>query len=63
MHKKSQENYERITYKRLIQIKDGTPDTIELWLAFLKKHAVYGVGTKANVWQFEELGNCVLTLF
>lgn len=56
VHKKSQENYERITYKRLIQIKDGNPDTVELWLAFLKKHGVYGVGMKANVWQFEEIG-------
>lgn len=56
VHKKSQENYERITLKRVIQIKDGNPETIELWLAFLKKHAVYGVGMKANVWVFEEIG-------
>ncbi|KAL7266733.1 mitochondrial 37S ribosomal protein rsm10 [Rhizina undulata] len=56
VHKKSQENFERITHKRLIQIKDGNPETVELWLAFLRKHQFYGVGLKANVWDFNELG-------
>lgn len=54
--KKSQENFERITMRRLIQIKDGNPETVELWLAFLKKHAYYGIGMKANVWEYNELG-------
>ena len=62
VHKKSQENYERITYKRLIQVMDGHPETVELWLAFLKKHAIYGVGMKAHVWTFEELGTCVVVV-
>lgn len=59
VHKKSQENFERVTHKRLIQIKDGHPETVELWLAFLKKHQYYGVGMKANVWGFDELGTFV----
>ena len=42
--------------RRLIQIKDGNPETVELWLAFLKKHAYYGIGMKANVWEYNELG-------
>lgn len=54
--KKSQENFERITLRRLIQIQDGHPETVEVWLAFLRKHAYYGVGMKANVWQHEKLG-------
>lgn len=54
--KKSQENFERVTLRRLIQIQDGHPETVEIWLAFLRKHAYYGVGMKANVWQHEELG-------
>lgn len=54
--KKSQENFERITLRRLIQIQDGHPDTVEIWLAFLRKYAYYGVGMKANVWQHEKLG-------
>lgn len=56
VHKKSQENFERITTRRLIQILDGHPETVEIWLAFLRKHAYYGVGMKANVWEHEKLG-------
>ncbi len=56
IHKKSQENFERKTLRRLIQIKDGHPETVEIWLAFLKKHSYYGIGMKANVWGFERLG-------
>lgn len=54
--KKSQENFERITMRRLIQVKDGHPETVEIWLAFLKKHAYYGIGMKANVWEYNKLG-------
>jgi ribosomal protein S10 len=56
VHKKSQENFERITLRRLIQIKDGHPESVQLWLAFLRKHAFHGVGMKANVWEFDDLG-------
>jgi len=54
--KKSQENFQRITLRRLIQIQDGNPETVEIWLAFLRKHAYYGIGMKANVWAHEKLG-------
>ena len=54
--KKSQENFERKTLRRLIQIQDGHPDTVEVWLAFIRKHQYYGVGMKANVWAHERLG-------
>jgi ribosomal protein S10 len=54
--KKSQENFERRTVRRLIQIKDGNPETVEIWLAFIRKHAYYGIGMKANVFEFEALG-------
>lgn len=56
MHAKSKENFERITLRRLIQIQDGHPETVQAWLAFLQKHAYHGVGMKANVWEFEALG-------
>ncbi|KAJ5882195.1 uncharacterized protein N7529_000867 [Penicillium soppii] len=55
VHKKSKENFERITLRRLIQIKDGSPESVQAWLAFLRKHAFYGVGMKANVWENESL--------
>lgn len=53
--KKSQENFERITRRRLIQIRDGHPQTVQIWLAFLQKHQQAGVGMKANVWEFSSL--------
>ena len=56
VHKKSQENFERITLRRLIQIKDGSPQAVQAWLAFLRKHAFYGVGMKANVFEHDSLG-------
>jgi ribosomal protein S10 len=61
--KKSQENFERITLRRLIQIRDGHPETVQVWLAFLQKHAYYGIGMKANVWEFSKLGMCYFLLF
>ncbi|KAK3901921.1 hypothetical protein C8A05DRAFT_44535 [Staphylotrichum tortipilum] len=54
--KKSQENFERITLRRLIQIRDGHPETVQVWLAFLQKHAYYGVGMKVNLFEFSKLG-------
>ncbi|KAL8898679.1 MAG: hypothetical protein Q9192_001959, partial [Flavoplaca navasiana] len=56
VNKKSQENFERITLRRLIQVHDGHPETVEIWLAFLRRHAYYGVGMKANIWEHESLG-------
>lgn len=56
VHKKSQENFERITMKRLITIYDGESSVVETWLAFIRKWQFYGVGLKANVWQYEGLG-------
>ncbi|KAI0013938.1 hypothetical protein F4779DRAFT_613220 [Xylariaceae sp. FL0662B] len=53
--KKSQENFERVTRRRLIQIRDGHPETVQIWLAYLQKHAYYGIGMKANMWEFSSL--------
>jgi len=41
--------------RRLIQIQDGHPDVVKAWLAFLKEHQYYGVGMKANIWEYETL--------
>lgn len=61
--KKSQENFERITRRRLIQIKDGHPETVQIWLAFLQKHQQAAVGMKANLWEFSSLGKSTITAF
>ncbi|KAI1448369.1 30S ribosomal protein S10, mitochondrial [Annulohypoxylon stygium] len=55
IYKKAQENFERVTRRRLIQIRDGHPETVQIWLAYLQKHAYYGIGMKANVWEFTGL--------
>lgn len=55
VHKKSQENFERITSRRQIDIKDGHPETVAAWLGFLKKHQYYGIGMKANVFEYSGL--------
>jgi len=51
VHKKSQENFERRTLRRLIQIQDAHPLAVQTWLGFLQKYAYHGVGMKANVWE------------
>ena len=55
VHKKSQENFERVTMRRLIQIQDSHPEAVAVWLGFLQKYAYYGVGMKANVWEYSGL--------
>ncbi|KAK2739031.1 Tryptophan--tRNA ligase, mitochondrial [Myotisia sp. PD_48] len=55
IHKKSKENFERITCRRLIQLQDAHPETVQVWLAFLRKHAFHGVGMKANLWEHTNL--------
>ncbi|KAI1906610.1 mitochondrial 37S ribosomal protein rsm10 [Ophidiomyces ophidiicola] len=55
IHSKKPENFERITLRRLIQIKDGHVDGVQAWLAFLRKNSFYGVGMKANVWEYASL--------
>ena len=63
VHKKSQENFERITMKRVITVFDGAPEVVEIWLAALRKWQYYGVGMKCNVWHFEGLGKILLVLY
>ncbi|KAK9453683.1 ribosomal protein S10 domain-containing protein [Dipodascopsis uninucleata] len=54
-HSKTKTNYERITHKRLLQVKDANIESIELWLAFLRKHELPGVAMKANVYNRESI--------
>jgi len=56
VHKKSQENFERVHVRRLIQIQDGDPVVVQCWLGYLQKKQFHGVGMKANIYEHEELG-------
>lgn len=55
VHKKSQENWERVTLRRLVQIVDGDPEVVRHWLSFVRRWCWYGVGMKANVWEHQGL--------
>lgn len=53
--KKSQENFRRITLRRLIQIQDADPETVQIWLGYLERRQFHGVGMKANLYEWEGL--------
>ncbi|KAI8093574.1 ribosomal protein S10 domain-containing protein [Halteromyces radiatus] len=55
VHKKSQENFERKTHKRLLQIKDTHPDVVERWLRYLTMNAPSGIGMRATRFEFDTL--------
>ncbi|SCW01670.1 LAFE_0E04720g1_1 [Lachancea fermentati] len=50
---KSKENFERHTHKRLIRVWDTNPEVVELWLSYITKHSIPGVGMKCNLYQRE----------
>lgn len=55
VHAKSKENFERKTHGRMIKIWDSDNEVIDLWLSYLKKNSVWGVGVKVNMYTQEPL--------
>lgn len=55
VHAKSKENFERKTHGRMIKIWDSDNEVVDLWLSYLKKNSVWGVGVKVNMYKQEEL--------
>lgn len=55
-HKKSQQNFWRKEHKRAIKVFDGTEHVVQAWLAYLRKEALGGVGMKAQVFTYREVG-------
>lgn len=55
VHAKSKENFERKTHGRIIKIWDSDNEVIDLWLSYLKKNSVWGVGVKVNMYTQEPL--------
>lgn len=51
-HKKSQENFWRKEHKRAIKVFDGNEQVVEIWLAYLRKEAMGGVGMKAQIFRY-----------
>ncbi|CCE65690.1 hypothetical protein TPHA_0M01150 [Tetrapisispora phaffii CBS 4417] len=48
---KSKENFERHTHKRLIRVWDTETEVLNIWLSYINKHAITGVGIKCNVFK------------
>jgi len=55
VHKKSQENFERRTHKRVIKVWDSNPEVVERWLTFLRIHAMEGVGMRVELFRLVTL--------
>jgi len=56
VHKKSQENFERKTHRRLIKVWDTDREVIDKWLRYLTQYGIGGVGMKAQIFEWTELG-------
>ena len=56
VHKKSQENFERRVHKRMIKAWDADQDVVDLWLQYLQKHSIGGVGIKIVRWERVPVG-------
>lgn len=56
VHKKSQENFWRKTHSRAIKLYDANDQVVDRWLHFLRIHALPGVGQKAELFRYHELG-------
>lgn len=56
VHKKAQENFERRVHKRVINVYDTHREIVDTWLRYLANNGVAGVGIKARVHEWAELG-------
>ena len=49
-HKKSQENFVRITHKRAIKLWDANPEVVDRFVAYLRENMLGGVGMRVIRW-------------
>jgi ribosomal protein S10 len=56
VHKKSQENFERRVHKRAIKAWDADAEVVQRWIAYLRTHALAGVGMKVTTWDRVPIG-------
>jgi ribosomal protein S10 len=54
--KKTFENFERRTHSRLVTIKDGHPDVVEMWLSYCYQNMYHGTGMKAHLFTNDYIG-------
>ncbi|KAL4072008.1 ribosomal protein S10 domain-containing protein [Scleroderma yunnanense] len=56
VHKKSQENFERRVHKRAIKAWDADPDVVNMWVNYLRKHMMPGIGMRVTRWERAPIG-------
>ncbi|EIW52856.1 ribosomal protein S10 [Trametes versicolor FP-101664 SS1] len=56
VHKKSQENFERRTHKRVIKAWDANPEAVDMLVQYLEKHLAAGVGLRTVKWTRAPVG-------
>ncbi|KAI9209399.1 ribosomal protein S10 domain-containing protein [Polychytrium aggregatum] len=56
VHAKTKELFERKTYKRLLQLYDASPETIELFVDYINKSLPAGVDMKVIHYEWQKLG-------
>jgi len=49
-HKKSQENFVRLTHKRAIKLWDANPEVVDRFVAYLRENMLGGVGMRVIRW-------------
>lgn len=56
VHKKSQENFERRVHKRAIKAWDADSEVVTVWVKYLRKHMMSGVGMRVTRWERASVG-------
>ncbi|TDL20428.1 ribosomal protein S10 [Rickenella mellea] len=56
VHKKSQENFERKTHKRLIKAWDADQEVVDRWIAYMQMYPIAGVGMRIVRWHRAPMG-------
>lgn len=56
VHKKSMENFTRYTHKRTVKVYDTDIDVLDIWLRYLKRNSIGGVGIKCYIHEYEQFG-------
>ena len=48
--------FERRTFARLVTVKDGHPDVVEMWLSYCVRNQFFGTGMKAHIFSYDYVG-------
>ena len=56
VHKKSQENFERRTHKRVVKAWDANPEVVDMLVQYLQRHIAPGVGLRTVQWKRAPVG-------